>query len=433
MASPSETTVGPALKSILAIAYETRKPVLLEGPSGVGKSECVRAVAEKDLGIACIALDLSLLEPPDLIGLPVVANGRTSYAPPTTLPSDGAGILLLEELNRAERYIRQPVLQLLSARRLNEYVLPDGWSVVAAINPPDCEYDVEPLDTALLDRFLRLRVRADRDVWIDWAQSDGVHSAIIALAKLHDRLLSDVSPRAWKHASDLLNYFSDQTPPGDEIVRACLEGYLPGAWVTALLNTWSQCPSDGGLSAGKMLAKFGTDKGLRRQMADLRSRGRTDVLEQLTRQLIAILEHCDIRELGRTKHFSLKSFERIIEELPGDLAEQVQRAFGSNKTALSQLRLAASTVLKRYDTDQLSEVIEDWVSNPRKRHRAWALATGIIDFLDSHADLNRVRRNLQMRKNLGSFLRQLDFPHDRQFAKALESLGIKPIMPKRKR
>ena len=34
---------------------------------------------------------------------------------------------MLEELNRAERYIQQPALQLLSARKLHEYELPEGW------------------------------------------------------------------------------------------------------------------------------------------------------------------------------------------------------------------------------------------------------------------------------------------------------------------
>jgi len=40
-------------------------------------------------------------------------DGRTAYALAVILPRDGAGILMLEELNRAERYIQQPALQLL--------------------------------------------------------------------------------------------------------------------------------------------------------------------------------------------------------------------------------------------------------------------------------------------------------------------------------
>ena len=127
---PLAVPVGPRLERVLTVAYRARRAVLLEGPTGVGKSEIVRRVAQS-LSIETIVLDLSLLEPPDLVGLPVVRDGRTEYALPHVLPSGGAGILLLEELNRAERYIQQPALQLLTARRLHEYVLPDGWVCVA--------------------------------------------------------------------------------------------------------------------------------------------------------------------------------------------------------------------------------------------------------------------------------------------------------------
>src|SRR5262249_16597879 len=152
--------LGPVVKRVLEVAYRARRPVLLEGPTGIGKSELVTQLAG-ELGIGIVVLDLSLLEPPDLVGLPVIADGRTTYAAPAILPRDGAGILMLEELNRAERYIQQPALQLLTARRLHEYELPPGWSACAAINPEDDKYQVTPLDPALRARFLNLRVRAD--------------------------------------------------------------------------------------------------------------------------------------------------------------------------------------------------------------------------------------------------------------------------------
>ncbi|MCB9617933.1 MAG: hypothetical protein H6724_00625 [Sandaracinus sp.] len=141
-------------------------------------------------------LDLSLLEPPDLVGLPVLEGGRTSFAAPRILPTEGEGILLLEELNRAERYIQQPALQLLSARRLHEYVLPAGWSVFAAINPETGDYQVTPLDLALRARFLQVPVRADRASWLAWAGAHGVHPAVLAMARAHERLFDEVSPRA---------------------------------------------------------------------------------------------------------------------------------------------------------------------------------------------------------------------------------------------
>ena len=42
--------VGPRLEGVLGLAYRARRPVLLEGATGIGKSEVVRKVAE-DLGV----------------------------------------------------------------------------------------------------------------------------------------------------------------------------------------------------------------------------------------------------------------------------------------------------------------------------------------------------------------------------------------------
>src|SRR5689334_8426044 len=77
--------IGPRVEAVLEVAYRARRAVLLEGPTGIGKSELVTQVAKK-LGIACTVLDLSLLEPPDLVGLPVIEEGRTRYALPRFLP-----------------------------------------------------------------------------------------------------------------------------------------------------------------------------------------------------------------------------------------------------------------------------------------------------------------------------------------------------------
>jgi len=60
--------LGPRVASILEVAYRAKRPALLEGPTSIGKSELVGQLAKK-LGIQHVVLDLSLLEPPDLVGL----------------------------------------------------------------------------------------------------------------------------------------------------------------------------------------------------------------------------------------------------------------------------------------------------------------------------------------------------------------------------
>ncbi|MCB9882928.1 MAG: AAA family ATPase [Planctomycetes bacterium] len=110
---------------LLDIAWRARRNVLLEGPTGIGKSAVVQQFAAR-AGIGFVVLDLSLLEPPDLVGLPVIREGRTHDAVPSELPTSVHGVLMLEELDRAEIPVMQPALQLLSARRLHDYELPPG-------------------------------------------------------------------------------------------------------------------------------------------------------------------------------------------------------------------------------------------------------------------------------------------------------------------
>jgi MoxR-like ATPase len=93
---------------------------------GVGKSELIETAAE-EIGIKAIVRDLSLMEPPDLVGLPRAAGKTTVFLPPKFLPTRGKGFLVFEELNRCEPYMRAPCLQLLTARKLNDYDLPEGW------------------------------------------------------------------------------------------------------------------------------------------------------------------------------------------------------------------------------------------------------------------------------------------------------------------
>jgi MoxR-like ATPase len=110
---------GTPLVELLTLAYYANHPVLLHGRHGVGKSEAfAHAAAQLEIGL--IVCDLSVMEPPDLVGLPRVGeDGRTHYAPPAFLPQTDQGLLVFEELNRCPRYMQAPCLQLLTARQLN--------------------------------------------------------------------------------------------------------------------------------------------------------------------------------------------------------------------------------------------------------------------------------------------------------------------------
>ena len=146
---------GRPVVDFIKLCYKANRSPLLEGKHGLGKSELLEQAAA-EMGIDFIVRDLSLMEPPDLVGIPRMNGKTTKYLPPDFLPTGGKGILCFEELNRAEKYMIAPCLQLLTARMLNDYCLPAGWLPAAAINPAEDEgYDVHDLDLAMLSRFVR--------------------------------------------------------------------------------------------------------------------------------------------------------------------------------------------------------------------------------------------------------------------------------------
>ena len=199
---------GQPLIDAITLAYAARRPVLLEGPPGVGKSELMVQAAAA-LHIRCIVRDLSMMEPVDLSGLPLVNhNAKTmTFAPPEFLPRDGSGLLFFEELNRCGHHMMAPTLQLLTARCLNDYNLPDGWLPVAAINPANLEgIQAEELDIALRSRFCVIEVVADVKEWLAWAEKSAVHKAIIRFVRDTPNIfeVKQSSPRSWKYVSDML-------------------------------------------------------------------------------------------------------------------------------------------------------------------------------------------------------------------------------------
>ena len=77
---------------------------------------------------------------------------------------------------------------------------------MAAINPPDADYEVAELDPALLSRFTQIQVVSDRDEWLAWARAHGIQSAVLRYVESDRTIFNQPqsNPRAWKYVSDLV-------------------------------------------------------------------------------------------------------------------------------------------------------------------------------------------------------------------------------------
>jgi MoxR-like ATPase len=96
-----------------------RVPLHIWGACGVGKSQIVAQVAD-DLDFEFLDVRAVQLDPVDLRGLPRIKADQTEWVPPKFLPTDGKGILFLDELTSAPQMTQagcyQLVLELLCGR-----------------------------------------------------------------------------------------------------------------------------------------------------------------------------------------------------------------------------------------------------------------------------------------------------------------------------
>ena len=434
--STGRLPIGSRVKDVLALAYKARRPVLLEGETGIGKSEIVEQTA-KEMGIKFVVLDLSLLEPPDLIGLPIIRDGRTTYACPQSLPTEKQGILVLEELNRADRYMQQPALQLLTARRLHDYELPEGWSACAAINPEHGDYQVTPLDPALRSRFMNLKVYADRETWLAWAQKNNVHGAVLSLARLHDRFLDDTSPRTWTYVSEILHAAESVQRQDTTLLRDALSGYLPEPWVQLLIKSLKEWRGDSAIDVDvrSYLQNYHCDSESQNFIRDLLEQGRTDRLSGISNQLLTILGNGEFDTMIGRNEFNLKAFEALISDLPGDHGELIQEAFGENPVSGRLIDVKPEALLNCYRQSAEAKRVEKLISDPSKLHHIFSLVTGLCNHLEKlpAIELNKLRRNIEAKLGLGLFIEQIGHRYSAPVVEKLQQLQVEPMSPKGKR
>jgi MoxR-like ATPase len=168
----------------------------LIGMHGVGKSTGVREYAE-EAGIGFIDLRLGQMEVGDLLGLPEITTDKngdkiTVFARPKWFPTEGEGVLFLDEINRAKRDVIQAVFQLVLDRKLHDYVLPPGWAVMSAMNPNTADYQTLDLsDRAFLDRFCHIKIASNYEDFINYGTSKGLDKAVTGFIQAHPGMLRD--------------------------------------------------------------------------------------------------------------------------------------------------------------------------------------------------------------------------------------------------
>lgn len=235
---PKEVTAF--LKSI--VHYAEAPAVFIWGPPGVGKSDVARQVAEEE-EIGFVDLRLALMDPTDLRGIPVPENGRAKWLPPSALPTEGRGILFLDELNLAPQLVQSSAYQLVLDCKLGEYQLPNGWCVIAAGNKTEHGANAYKMAAPLRNRFVHIDFEVNVDDWREWAIKNDVTSEVVEFISFRPDFLFKFdpkryenafpTPRSWEFVSTILK---SQNGLSKEIIHKVIEGTVGAGAATELIG-----------------------------------------------------------------------------------------------------------------------------------------------------------------------------------------------------
>jgi midasin (ATPase involved in ribosome maturation) len=203
--------------SIVNHVTAVRKPVLLRGRHGIGKSTVVYQYADK-IGMPVVERRASQMTEGDLVGLPVVDDNSTKFNPPDWFKTacDEPVVLFLDEVDRATLEVRQGIFELTDSRKLNGHKLHEGTLVFAAVNGGEhgAQYQVGEMDPAELDRWTVFDLEPSTEDWLAWAKDTGISDItwdFINTNRVHLEHSDDFEPnkvypsrRSWERLDECL-------------------------------------------------------------------------------------------------------------------------------------------------------------------------------------------------------------------------------------
>ncbi|MXW87953.1 MAG: AAA family ATPase, partial [Boseongicola sp. SB0667_bin_21] len=243
------------LAPTLALLVEARQPAILWGAPGCAKSALAQQVAA-DASRAYVDVRALLLDPVDLRGIPWRdGDGRTRWAPPAFLPpadDSGRWLINLEELPSAVPMVQAALYQLVLDRKVGEYELPEGASLIACGNRESDRGVVHRMPTPLASRFVHLEILVDADDWLAWGAANGIAPEVLFFVSMRPELLhcfdaqskekAFCCPRTWEMVSTIVTRRAGLDAGVERALFRGTVGEAAAVEFSAFLRVWRELP-----------------------------------------------------------------------------------------------------------------------------------------------------------------------------------------------
>lgn len=219
-----------------------QRPVFLLGAPGIGKTAIMEQIAQ-ELSVALVSYSMTHHTRQSALGLPFISHKEyegmeydvSEYTMSEIIASvyevmeeSGVkeGILFLDEINCVSETLAPSMLQFLQYKVFGRHRVPEGWVIVTAGNPPEYNKSVREFDVVTMDRLKVLSVDADYQVWKEYAQERGLHTAILNFLELKKEYFykiettvngrNYVTARGWEDLSEILQLYEEEGMKADE-------------------------------------------------------------------------------------------------------------------------------------------------------------------------------------------------------------------------
>jgi len=181
------------LKKTLIESIKAGLPVLIKGSPGVGKSDIVAQVAKK-LKMNLVISHPVVSDPTDFKGLPGIVDGEAEFLPfgdlRKLINAKKPTIAFLDDLGQAPAAVQAAAMQLILARRVNEYKISDKVVFIAATNRREDRAGVTGILEPVKSRFATIiELIPSADDWTEWAFKNDMPPEIIGFIHFRPNLL----------------------------------------------------------------------------------------------------------------------------------------------------------------------------------------------------------------------------------------------------
>jgi len=297
-----------------------KTPVCVWGTHGIGKTELVQAIAlENGFEFTYIA-PAQFEEMGDLIGMPAIVGEETVFRAPSWVPKkEGPGLLLIDDVNRADDRILRGIMQLLQNFELVSWRLPEKWQIVLTANPDGGDYSVTPMDDAMLTRMMHITMRFEPKTWAFWAEKAGIDPRGINFVLTYPEVAQGkrTTPRSlvqfFESIRDIKN-LRDELPLVQMLAASCLDDETVAAFVTYVQQNLSELISPEKIYQAKDFKREVYAEIKRSVQQDI---FRVDIMATICTRLINYLSVSDIK-LTPPQIKNIQDFIKI-DFLPNDL------------------------------------------------------------------------------------------------------------------